>query len=143
MVPPPIRVLFLAAVLAAALLAGCGQSQADKASAQVCGARQDMAKHVKQLQGMTASTATTSQIKSSLQAIKKDLSTIAGAQPDLSDQRRQDVKSANAKFADSVRETVSSVGSSVSVQDAKAQLSHTVQQLADTYRKTFAKLDCA
>lgn len=133
----------LVAVLAAALLAGCGQSQAEKASAQVCSAREDIARQVEQLQGMTLSTATTSQIKSSLQAIKDDLSTIVDAQGDLSDDRRDDVQAANEKFASSVRETVSSVGSTVSAQDAKAQLSRTFQQLADSYRSTFAELDCA
>jgi hypothetical protein len=138
-----LRPVSLVAVLAAALLAGCGQSQEEKASAQVCTARDDMAKHVDQLKGMTLSTATTSQIKESLQAIKKDLSTIVDAQGNLSDERRKDVQAANEEFASSVRETVSSVGSTVSAQDAKAQLSRMLQQLADSYSSTFAKLDCA
>lgn len=140
----PSRTLLVTLTLAAGLVAGCGgQSQADKASAQVCTARDDIAKHVDHLQGLTLSTATTSQVKESLQAIKHDLSTIVNAQGDLSDKRRSDVKAANQQFAASVRETVQSVGSTASIDQAKGKIKQSLDALATTYRTTFAKLDCA
>jgi len=143
MVPQQRRPLASLAVLVSVLLVGCGQSQSDKALAQVCTARDDIHKQIEQLQGLTASTATTSQIKDGAQAIKQDLSTIVDAQGQLSDDRRKDVQTANEAFKSSVRETVGNIGTTVSAQDAKAQLSQSTQQLADTYRSTFAKLDCA
>jgi hypothetical protein len=139
----PARMLLATLTVAAALLAGCGQSQAEKASAQVCTARDDIAKHVDQLKGMTLSTATTSQIKQSLQAIKDDMAKIGDAQSDLSDERRNDVQVANDQFTSSVRDTVKSIGSTVSVEQAKSRLHEAFQQLETTYRTTFAKLDCA
>lgn len=130
--------------LATGLLAGCGgQSKEEKATAQVCTARDDIGKHVDKLQGMTLSTATTSQIKDSLQAIRKDLSTIVDAQGDLSDQRRKDVQAANEQFRSSVRQTIQSVGSTVSVDAAKNQLQQAFQQLASTYHSTVGKINCA
>jgi hypothetical protein len=140
---PPFGTLITALAVAAGLLAGCGgESQAEKASAQVCAARDDIGKHVDRLKGMTLSTATTSDIKDSLQAIRQDLSTIGDAQGDLSDERRQDVQAANEQFTASVRETAQSLGSTVSVESAKGQLEQAFQQLASTYRSTFAKIDC-
>jgi hypothetical protein len=141
----PFRTLLVALTVAAGLVAGCGggQSQADKASAQVCTARDNIAKNVDQLKGMTLSSATTSQIKQTLQAIKKDLTTIADAQGNLSDKRRSDVKDANQQFKASVTQTVKSVGSTVSVDQAKGQLKQAFDALANTYRTTLGKVDCA
>src|SRR4051812_10717043 len=68
----------------AAMLAACGgQSKQEKAQSQVCTARADISKQVKTLKGLTLSTATTSQAKSSLQAIRDDLGKIRSAQGDL------------------------------------------------------------
>jgi hypothetical protein len=138
-------------VLAAALLAGCGGSQSDNASktskasnasAQVCAARDDIAKQVEQLQNVTVSIATTSQIKDGLGAIKDDLSKIAGAQGDLSEQRRNDVRAANEQFSASVKQAVEDVPTTASLHGAKAQVEQGLKQLGDSYRSTFAKISC-
>jgi hypothetical protein len=125
-----------------AVLAGCGQSSADKAKSQVCGARDDIAKQVKQLQGMTLSTATTSQVQDSVNAIKKDLSTISQASGDLSHQFKQDVQAANQQFTSTVKETAGNLGTNVSLQSAQSDLSNAFNQLAASYQSTFGKLKC-
>jgi hypothetical protein len=137
-----VSLVLVALLVPAALLAGCGQSKADKAKSQVCDARDDIAKQVKTLSGLTVSTATTSQIKDSVSAIKDDLSKIASAQKNLSSERKQQVEAANTQFVNTVKETASKVGSSVSLATAKTQITQALQQLATSYKNTFAKIDC-
>jgi hypothetical protein len=135
--------LLLTLVLAAGALSACGQSKADKASAKVCDARDDIGKQVDKLKGLTISTATLDQVTSSLNAIKQDLSDIADAQGDLSDQKRQDVQAANEAFKATVSQIASSVGKSLALQDAGAQAKQALQELASTYQSTFGKIDCS
>jgi hypothetical protein len=134
--------LLASLLVPAALLAGCGQSAADKAKNQVCDARDDIGKQVKTLQGLTVSTATTSQIKDSLTAIRDDLSKIANAQGDLNGERKKNVQAANSAFATTVRQTVTSLGTSLSLANAKTQISDALQKLATSYKDTFANIDC-
>ena len=54
--------LLLIVLAAAGLLAGCGQSEEETATDQVCSARDDIAKQVDQLKGLTLTTATTDQV---------------------------------------------------------------------------------
>jgi hypothetical protein len=135
--------LLLTLVLAAGVLSACGQSKEDKAKSKVCDARDDIGKQVDKLKGLTISTATLDQVTSSLNAIKQDLSDIADAQGDLSDQRKKDVQAANEAFKASVSQIASSVGKSLSLQDAGAQAKQALQQLASTYQSTFGKIDCS
>jgi hypothetical protein len=130
-------------VVAAGLVAGCGQSKADKASDQVCHARDDIAKQVKELQGLTITTATGEQVRDSLAAIQSDLKTISKATDDLSDERRDEVQAANDEFAAEMSQIGQSLGSSLSVENAATQAKAALQQLAQSYRETFGQLDCS
>jgi conjugal transfer/entry exclusion protein len=136
------KATFSLVLIAAALIAGCGQSKAEKAKANVCDARADMAKQVKTLQGLTLGTATTSQVTDSLKAIQKDLKTIGDNSGDLTAQFKQDVQSANDQFKSSVQDTASNLGKTVSVKSAATQLQTAFQQLATSYQTTFGKLKC-
>ena len=150
MTAKPTRSVLAAVVLAAGLLGGCGgssdnastTSKASKAAADVCASRDDIAKHVEQLQNLTLTTATTSQIKNDLLAIKGDLSTIAGARGDLSEQRRQEVQAANEQFTSAVRKTVENVPAATSLHGAKTEVEQALKQLGDSYRRTLAKISC-
>lgn len=135
--------LLMLLALPAALLVACGESDEEKAQARVCDARDDISEEVKQLQGLTLTTATTSKIKDSLTTIRDDLASIANAMDDLSDERRQDVEAANEEFRASVKETADSLGTAVSVEAAATQLKQAFQQLATTYRESFGQLDCS
>jgi hypothetical protein len=134
----------IVATLALALaLAACGQSKEEKATSQVCDARADISKQVDTLQNLTVSTATTSQIKTSLTAIKDDLGKIKDAQGDLNDQRKSQVQQANDAFATQIKSIGSDLVSTLSLSQAKGQLKTGLEQLAATYKQTFAKIDCS
>jgi DNA-directed RNA polymerase subunit L len=138
-----VRLLPLLLILMAFAAAGCGESKADKAMAQVCSARDGITKQVDDLKNMTITTATTSQVTDSLQAIQKDLQKIGNARKDLSDANREQVDKANQAFASSVRKTFADVGTKTSLQDAATQLKAAFQDLADSYRNTFGQLSCS
>jgi hypothetical protein len=131
--------------LAVALaLASCGgQSKQDQAQSQVCSARADISKHVDTLKGLTRSTATTSQVKTSLQAIRDDLAKIRDAQGDLKGTRKEQAQQANDAFVSEVKDVASTLVSTTSVEDGKARLSTAMQQLASSYQQAFAKIDCS
>jgi hypothetical protein len=111
--------------------------------ADVCAARADISKQVDQLKNMTISSASTNQITDSLQAIRDDLSKIAAARKDLSDDRRQQVDAANTKFQSSVRATLLDVGKTVSLKDAATQLNNAFDRLAASYKEAFSGVDCS
>jgi hypothetical protein len=132
-------ILLLSAAIA---LAACGQSQEDKAKAQVCDARADVRKQVDELSGLTLTTATVDGVTANLQAIRKDLGKISDAQSDLGDDRRKTVQTANSAFTDQLRAISSNVGRSLSVDDAKAQLESATAELATAYKQTLGRIDC-
>jgi Tfp pilus assembly protein PilP len=133
-------VLLLAAGLA---VAACGESEEDKAKAQVCDARADIQKQVDEMQGLTRSTATVDGVTKNLQAIRADLRKIKDAQGNLNDERKQQVQDANQAFEQQVRSTVQNVGKSLSVSDAETQLRSAVTDLANSYKQTLGKVDCS
>jgi hypothetical protein len=132
----------LAVLIALAVSACGGDSAEEKAQASVCSARADISKQIDSLQGLTLTTATTDQIRDGLTAIEGDLKKIRTAQTDLNDERKSEVQEANKAFESGVESIVSSLGSSTSLSDARAQLGAAFDQLATTYRNTFEKIDC-
>jgi hypothetical protein len=135
----------LAVAVAAALgLGACGgTSKADKAKNNVCDARADISKQIDTLKGLTISTATTSQIRSSVQAISDDLKTITESHGDRNDERKSQVQQANEQFTAQVKDLASTIGRSTSLSSARTQLTSAFQQLGTTYQQTFAKVDCS
>jgi hypothetical protein len=133
----------LSAIVVAVALGACGESDEEKAQTTVCNARDDISKQVDELKGLTVATFSTDAVSQSLSAIRNDLSDIRGAQADLSDERRQQIESANKAFASQVEGIVKQIGTSVSASDAKAQLTSALQQLADSYEQTLARVDCS
>jgi Tfp pilus assembly protein PilP len=125
------------------LLSGCGGSEEDDAMAAVCSARDGIAKQVDELKSLTLATATTSQLTESMQAIRDGLSTIRDNREKLSDDRREEVQAANDAFADQVRSLAGTIGRTVSLEDAKAELETSLEQLATSYQDTFGRIDCS
>ena len=132
-----------AVLLASLAVAACGDSSEDTAKTTVCNARADISKQVDQLKALTPSTFTTEAASKSLSAIRSDLNDIKGAQSDLSDDRRQQVQQANQQFAGKVQDLVKQVFRSTSAADAKSQMTAAFQDLADTYKQTYARVDCS
>ena len=136
-------VAMLAAALAAVALAGCGgNSKSDQAKTQVCDARADISKQVDTLKGLTVSTATLSQIQDSLKAIGDDLTKIKNARGNLDSQRKSQVDEANKTFESQVKSIFSDLGTSTSLSSAQTQLQQAFQGLANSYKQTFAKINC-
>jgi len=128
--------------LAVALVSCGGDSKEEKAQNQVCDARADISKQVDKLKGMTVATVSTDAVSQSLSAISSDVSKIASAQGDLSDERRQQVQSANQEFAKQIRGIAQQIATTKSAADAKSALTSALQKLGDAYKQTFAKVDC-
>ena len=132
----------LAVVMLVFVLGACGESDEEKAQNKVCDARDDINKQVDELKSLTPATVTTDAVTQNLDAIKTDLNDISDAQSDLSTDRRSEAEAATKAFTTSVQEVASQLGSSLSATDAKAQIVTALNQLAASYQKTFAPLDC-
>lgn len=130
-------------VLAMLFLAACGESKSEKAMADVCDARDDIATQVDHLKGLTLTTATGDEVRSGVQAIQDDLSKIRDARGDLAEEQRKDVQAANDAFAGTVRSLAGDIGSSVSLADAATRIKSAFGDLASSYDSTFGELDCS
>jgi uncharacterized membrane-anchored protein YjiN (DUF445 family) len=136
------RALLLLAAGLTLALAACGESDEEKAKADVCDARDDIGKQVEDLQNLTLGTATLDQIRSNLTAIQDDVKTIADAQANLSESDRQEVEKANEAFRSKLQGLAGEVGRSLSLEDAAQQLKSAFADLATTYRQAFEPIDC-
>jgi uncharacterized protein YhaN len=134
---------FAALLVVALVTAGCGTSKESKATKTVCDARADIQKHVDTLKGLTLSTATTDQIRTSVSAIRDDLSKITSAGKDLSGQRKQQIQAANQAFASEVKSIASNLGTSLALGSARQQLTAALQQLRSAYEKSLGRIDCS
>jgi hypothetical protein len=133
---------FLAVVMLVFALGACGESDEEKAQNKVCDARDDIAKQVDELKTLTPATVTKDAVTQNLDAIKADLKDISDAQSDLSSDRRSEAEAANKAFSSSVEGIASQLGNSLSAADAKAQVVTALNQLAASYQKAFAPLNC-
>ena len=132
----------LAVVMLVSALGACGESDEEKAQSTVCDARDDIGKQVDDLKSLTPATVTADAVTQNLEAIDNDLNDMDDAKSDLSSDRRSEVEAANKAFESSVEGIVSDLGSSLSASDAKAQVVTALDQLAATYQKAFAPLNC-
>jgi hypothetical protein len=132
----------LAVVMLVFALGACGESDEEKAQNKVCDARADIGKQVDELKSLTPATVTADGVTQNLDAIKTDLQDISDAQSDLSSDRRSEAEAATKAFSSSVQETAGQLGSSLSAADAKAQVVTALDQLAASYQKAFAPLNC-
>jgi uncharacterized membrane-anchored protein YjiN (DUF445 family) len=140
--PTMSRLLLLSLLGLGLALAACGQSDEEKAKADVCDARDDIRANVRELQNLTLGTATVDKVKANLQAIENDLKKIADAQGDLSESDKQRLQEANDAFESKLKTLAAEVGRSVSLDDAAQQLKSGFADLATTYQQALAPIDC-
>jgi hypothetical protein len=129
-------------LLVAGTAIGCGESDEEKAQNDVCDARADIQQRVDNLSSLTLSTATVESVQEDLQGIQDDLKKITDAQGDLNDERKQEVEAANKEFTPQLDAIASDLGSNLSLSGAEAKLRTAADQLASSYRQTFAKVNC-
>jgi|ERR1700691_1480790 hypothetical protein len=132
----------VASLLSLFALASCGESSQEKAKAQVCQARSDISKEVKKLSELTLSTSILAEAKSGVEAIGKDLNTIKDAQPDLEPVRREQVQAATRTFEGQINAILSELTSKPSLSKLETQLKSSLTQLASSYEKALAPLNC-
>jgi hypothetical protein len=136
-------VLLSLCVLAVLGQGACGgESTQDKASTTVCDARSDIRKQVATLKALTPATVSTDVVSNSLRAIGDDVNKIRTAQQDLSGDRKQQVQDATNTFVTRVKTIGMSVAAGGSPKNAAAQLASALDQLANAYQQSLAKIDC-
>jgi hypothetical protein len=133
----------IALPIAALVLASCGESSQEKAKAQVCEARSDISKQVKTLSELTLSVSAPTEAKTGLEAIVKDLTKIKDAQPNLDPARKEQVQAATHTFEAQVSSILSELVSKPSLSKLETQLKSSLTQLASSYEKALAPLNCS
>jgi hypothetical protein len=131
-----------AAMMLALALGACGESDEEKAQNTVCDAKADIGEQVDELKAVTPATITGDDVTQNLDAIKTDLKNIEAAQGELTSDRRSEVEAATNAFTSSVQGIASDLGGSLSASDAKAGVVTALDQLAASYQKAFAPVDC-
>lgn len=134
--------IVVVATVAALAVTGCGESAQAKAKKQVCSARNDIAKQITTLQGLTLSSSSAATAKASFEAIGKDVTQIKSAQPKLEPSRRQQVEAATHTFVTQVNAIASSLASNVSPSTALTQFKSALSQLGTAYRQTLGPISC-
>ena len=132
----------VAVVMLALGLGACGESDEEKAQNTVCSAKAAIGEQVDELKAVTPATVTGDDVTQNLDEIKTDLKNIEAAQGDLSSDRRSEAEAANKEFSSSVQGIARELGSSLSAADATAQVVTALNQLAASYQKAFAPLNC-
>jgi hypothetical protein len=136
----PFVVLPLLGVL---MLAGCGESAQEKATAQVCQARSDISKQAKMLSELTISTNLLTEGKAGLDAIGKDLTKIKEAQPDLAPARKQEIQTATNTFQTQVSSIITGLVSNPSLSNAEKQIKSSLTQFATSFEQALAPINCS
>jgi hypothetical protein len=134
--------IVVVATVAALVVTGCGESAQAKAKKQVCSARNDIAKQITTLQGLTLSSSSAATARASFEAIGKDVTEIKSAQPKLEPSRRQQVEAATHTFVTQVNAIASSLTANVSPSTALTQFKSALSQLGTAYRQTLGPISC-
>jgi hypothetical protein len=142
---PDVRKVIAIAVLllGVLVLAGCGESSQEKATAQVCQARSDISKQVTMLSELTISTSVLSQGKAGLDAIGKDLTKIKEAQPNLEPARKEQIQAATSTFQTQVTSILTGLVSNPSLGNAEKQLKSSLTQFAASFAQALAPINCS
>ncbi len=134
----------ISAVLCALAIGACGgQSQEQKAQKAICGARSNIEKSVKSLEGITLSVSSVDQLKQTYDSIKSNVQVIRDNAGKLSGARKQKVTSAVDEFGQELQSVASGLTSSLNLSSASSQIRAAVTKLEGSARSAFAPLDCS
>lgn len=136
--------LIAALVVPVFAIAACGESEAEKAKAQVCHSRSEIEKSVTSLKNLPLSTSAFSTAQSDLESILNELKKMSEAEPNLEPALKSKVESAQSEFKSSVLSIVSELATgAVSSGSVATKLGDAVSQLAKSYHSTLASIDCS
>lgn len=118
-------------------------SEEEKALQAVCGARQDIAERVDRLAATNVANFTLDGFRADVSGIGNDLRTIKENEPKLGVDRKQQITQANQQFGSEISNVLSTLGRSLSLENAEAKLKTAGQQLVESYKQTLAPVDCS
>jgi hypothetical protein len=124
-------------------LAGCGESQQEKAQKTVCSAKAEIRAKVQHLTTITPSSTAATEVKDDLTAIGDDLTKIKQAQPDLAPARKQEVEHATQEFTALVGANIPSIVASLAKGEVNAQLKTSFERLLTAYQKALGPINCS
>jgi hypothetical protein len=137
------RTIAILALLSAALLVACGESEEEKAQDRVCDARADIEKRVDGLASLTITTASIDDVTSNLKAIRDDLEKIAAERDDLAPEQRDAVDQAAKSFRSELETAAKDVVSgAASGEEAGARIGSALDDLAKSFREAYGPVDC-
>jgi hypothetical protein len=138
-----------AALLSVLALAACGESEAEKAKAEVCSAREAISKQISKLESLTFSSSAINEAKASFETIGKELTKIKDAQPKLEASRREQVESGVKTFESQLSTIATGVASSLTsgnlesaLKTAEPKLRAAVNTLAADFRSALGPVSC-
>ena len=135
------RFALLFGVIALAL-AGCGESRAEKAKAEVCKSRTEIHKQVEALEALTLSPSSISTAQSSFQKIEAELEKIKKEAPKLEGTTKTEAEEATSTFKSQISSIASSLTSNFNVATAETQFKAALEQLVKSYKQTLEKISC-
>jgi hypothetical protein len=141
---------FASIALAATGLAACGESSQEKATKQVCTARNNISAEITKLESLTISTNTLNEAKAAFEAIGKNLTSIKDAQPSLEPARKEEIATATSTFQSQLSGLASSLAASLTsgnlssaLANAEPKLKAALTQLGTDYKQALAPINCS
>jgi chromosome segregation ATPase len=139
-----------ALVLTVLTLAACGESEAEKAKAEICSARNEISKQISKLQSLTFSTSAIDEAKTSFETITKELTKIKDAEPKLEASRREQLEPSVKTFESQISSIAKGVASSLTsgnletaLKTAEPKLRAAVSTLAGDFKQAFGPISCS
>jgi hypothetical protein len=140
----------VAVALTATALLACGESSQEKAKAQVCSARSEIAAQVSKLEGLSISSTFLTEAKSSVEAINKSVAKINEAEPNLEPAVKEQVEAGTKTFqaemlsigAGLLTAAKASGNPEALLKSAGPQVKAALTQLSATYKQAYASLKC-
>jgi hypothetical protein len=139
------RVLALSAAAGCALALGaCGESEAEKAKAQVCKSKTEINKQVETLKNLPVSTSALETVSNSFQAILTELGKMREAAPKLESSLKNPVEQAQASFKSEVTKlTAEAIKGGASSGNLQETLKSSVEKLLTSYKTSIETIPCS
>jgi uncharacterized coiled-coil DUF342 family protein len=147
MLSTPIKALAIFVLLfSTTALVACGESAEEKAKAEVCAARSDINKQIAKLQGLTLSTNTPNEVKTSVEAIGSSLTKIKNAANKLTPARMEQVEAGAKQLESEASKIASDLSSSLTLANLEAavpKLKSALSTFAANVKQSLAPVGCS
>lgn len=125
-------------------LGACGESEAEKAKAQVCKSKTEINKQIETLKNLPVSSSALETANNSFQAILAELGKMKEAAPKLESSLKAPVEQAQASFKSEVGKlTVEAIKGGVSSGNLQATLKKSIEKLLTSYKTSIETIPCS